>query len=61
MLFPLLVADEGNNATVPRSKKAKEKCEAPAGLFGHRKRVPMEYIAIILIVVFYTVVAIKKN
>ena len=40
VLFPLPVADEGNNATVPRSKKAKEKCEAPAGLFGHRKRVP---------------------
>ena len=38
VLFPLPVADEGNNATVPRSKKPKEKCEAPAGLFGHRKR-----------------------
>ena len=34
MLFPLPVADEGNNATVPRSKKPEDEHEVPERLFG---------------------------
>ena len=38
VLFPLPVAERGNNATVPRSKKPEDKHGVPDGLFGNRKR-----------------------